>query len=378
MTMLNMSNEVMQVGRKSVLNQSYFINENSFVKMLFVIFSAIVANANSPEEIEEFAYARKNWIKKNIYKDFIGLKGELVSLLLSSIRPDAMSEMVERWIREVVHSNYGQDSVGEEAVEKSFILASGFADLSAAWVGVSDGGLVIGKRQADVGIEDGKFVANVINLFDIAEMVVSIDADGVHPDVAAEIFGRGGDYLVSVRNRQKKFFNDLILLFNYGMINKDIYDYSFSSYYDDSSVSEILSFDIINDMFWIQESNIYKDAKSIIRVVSTRIEKNRTKTEARYYVSSAEISSQDADFFKKDFWFFRDDKLSVLDVSTNQNKRDARINHTHRNMASLRDAALKLLENGSSTSRLADGIRKKAAWDSEFLSRLLVGNPRRK
>ncbi len=375
--MLNMSNDVMQVDGNSFMNQSYFINKNSFVKMLFVILSAIVANANSPEEIEEFAYTRKKWIKKNIYEDFIGLNGELVCLLLGSIRPDAMSEMVERWLREVAHGNYGQDSVGEEAVEKSFILASGFAGLSAAWVCASGGGLGIGKRQTDVGVEDGKFVANVINLFDIAEMLVSIDADGVHPDVAADVLGRGGDYLVSVRNRQKKFFNDLILLFNYGMINKDIYDYSFTSYYDDSSASEILSFDIINDMFWIQESNIYKDAKSVIRVVSTRIGENRTKTEARYYVSSAEISPQDTVFFKKDFWFYRDDKLSVLDVSTNQNKRDARTDHAHRNLASLRDAVLKLLENGSSSLHLVDGIRKKAAWDGEFLSRLLVGNIRR-
>lgn len=373
--MLNMNNALMRVQGNGILNQDVFANENSFVRILFIVISAIVANANSPEEIEDFATARKMWIKRNICKDFRRLEGEMLSFLLSSIRPEKMTLMFERWLGMMAACRAGRDdSLGEDAVVESFMRATGFTGLGCASIAVSPSGLVFENRGRSQQGADGKFVANVLDLFDISGTVVSIDAEGVHPDVAAEILGRGGDYLLSVRSRQKKFYNDLVLIFNYGMINKDIFDYSFSFYHDDSSASEILSFDIINDMFWIQESNIYRDAKSIIRVVSTRIDKNRTRTESRYYVSSAEFSPQDADFYQKDFWFFRDDKVSVLDVSANQNAKEARNNHTHENMASLRDIALKLLENGSSSPSLSDGIRKKAAWDGDFLSRVLAGN----
>jgi predicted transposase YbfD/YdcC len=372
--MLNMSNEFMQVGGKNVLNQDVFITENSFVKMLFVIFSAIVANANSPEEIEDFAYARKNWIKKNVYKNFIGLKGELISALLGSIRPDAMSAMVERWLREVARNNDGsEDCVGEEAVANSFMRASGFASLGSAWLAVSDGGLVFGKRRADAAAEDGNFVANVIDLLDLDGALVSIDADGVHPQVAADILGKGGDYLVAVTSRQKKFYNELVLIFNYGMVNKDIFDYSFSFYTDDCSASEILSIDIINDMFWIQESNMYADAKSIIRVVSTRIEKNRTKTDSRYYVSSVEVTPEDAAYFKREFWLSREGKASILDVCPNRQGHDARVGHLRQNMASLNTVAQKLFGNGEPTPGVPDAFRKKAAWDGEFLTSVLSG-----
>lgn len=373
--MLNMNNALMRVQGNGILNQDVFANENSFVRILFIVISAIVANANSAEEIEDFATARKMWIKRNICKDFRRLEGEMLSFLLSSIRPEKMTLMFERWLGMMAACRAGRDdSLGEDAVVESFMRATGFTGLGCASIAVSPSGLVFENRGRSQQGADGKFVANVLDLFDISGTVVSIDAEGVHPDVAAEILGRGGDYLLSVRSRQKKFYNDLVLIFNYGMINKDIFDYSFSFYHDDSSASEILSFDIINDMFWIQESNIYRDAKSIIRVVSTRIDKNRTRTESRYYVSSAEFSPQDADFYQKDFWFFRDDKVSVLDVSANQNAKEARNNHTHENMASLRDIALKLLENGSSSPSLSDGIRKKAAWDGDFLSRVLAGN----
>jgi len=373
--MLNMNNALMRVQGNGILNQDVFANENSFVRILFIVISAIVANANSPEEIEDFATARKMWIKRNICKDFRRLEGEMLSFLLSSIRPEKMTLMFERWLGMIANCRAGRDdSLGEDAVVESFMRATGFTGLGCASLAVSPSGLVFENRSRSQQGADGKFVANVLDLFDISGTVVSIDAEGVHPDVAAEILTRGGDYLLSVRSRQKKFYNDLVLIFNYGMINKDIFDYSFSFYHDDSPASEILSFDIINDMFWIQESNIYKDAKSIIRVVSTRIDKNRTRTESRYYVSSAEFSPQDADFYQKDFWFFRDDKVSVLDVSANQNTREARNNHTNENMASLRNVALKLLDNGSSTSSLSDGVRKKAAWDGDFLSRVLAGS----
>ena len=373
--MLNMNHELMRVHGKSVLNQDAFANENSFVKILFIVISAIVANANSPEEIQDFATARKMWIKRNICKDFMYLEGELLSFLLGSIRPEKMALMFERWLGMMASCMAGRDeAVEEDAVVESFMRATGLSGLGCASVGVSPAGLVFEKRGRAAQGADAKFVSDFLDLFDVAGTVVSIDADGVHPDLASEILGRGGDYLVSVRNRQKKFFNDLVLIFNYGMINKDIFDHSFSLYRDDSPASEILSFDIINDMFWIQESNVFGDAKSIIRVVSTRIEKNRTKTESRYYVSSAEFSPQDADFYKKDFWFFRDAGVSVLDVSSSQGKRDARINHTHENMSSLRDVALKLLDNVSPSPRQSDGIRKKAAWDGDFLSRVLAGN----
>ena len=97
-------------------------------------------------------------------------------------------------------------------------------------------------------------------------------------------------------------------IFNYGMTAHNIFDHSFSFNVDD--FCNAMTFDVINDMFWVQESNAYKDAKSVIRTVLLTTEHNRRRVHSRYYVSSVEFTDEQNDFFRKQFWRPRGDRIA--------------------------------------------------------------------
>ena len=373
--MLSLKNNYTPVRGSHVVHGIGCSNESNFIKTLFVIISAIVANANSPEEIADFAFSKKSWIRKKIYKDFSCLDSNLLSLLLENIRPDILSEMFAKWLRLLGTRCDGRSSsLGEDSVVKSFIHATGFSGLDCVSISTSHSCLVLEKKwDAAQAAEDDNFVDGILHMFNLKNAVVFLDSFGITPEVASSIISNHGDYLVAIKKRKNKFYNDLVLIFNYGMVSHNIFDHSFSLYCDDK-YETMLSFDIINDMFWVQESNIYRDAKSVIRVVSTRIENNRTRTESRYYVSSIELSPDSEGVFRNGFWMTPGDRSSRVDISIDHDCRDIPFNHASGSMAMLRKAALDSLGEGSSPGPSYDALRKKAAWDSEFLTGVLSGN----
>lgn len=58
MNMLTMMNSLCRVDY-DIFRRCGYVNENDLIKTIFIIISAVIADANSSEEIEDFAYSRK-------------------------------------------------------------------------------------------------------------------------------------------------------------------------------------------------------------------------------------------------------------------------------------------------------------------------------
>ena len=262
--------------------------------------------------------------------------------------------------------------MGQEAVVSSFMQATGLAGLDSVSISASQGSLVFEKHHGDTHcVNQVSFLENIISFFDIKDSIISINSHHVCPLFAKKIIKNSGDYVLSINNKSK-FHNDLVLIFNYGMTNNNIFDYSISYQLGHNS-SDVISFDIINDMFWVQDSNEFDDAKSVIRVVLTGMENGRMKTESRYYVSSVEITPEQGDFLNRRFWSSTSDTSCLVDISPGVFGEGLRSGRALDNMALLRNAALKFFENEVSARHSFDSLRKKAAWDSEFLAGVLAG-----
>ena len=371
--MLNMIESSYRVNCSEMLRNDEFMNESDFIKTLFVVISAIVASANSPEEIEDFAYSRKAWIRKNIYSDFTCLDNMLLVSLLGRLRQGGLVDTAGRWLRSLGTWCKNKDAtMSEEAVFSSFMQATKLAGLDSVSISASQGSLVFEKHHDNSHcVNHVAFLENIISLFEIKESIISIHSHHVCPVFARNIINNNGNYVLSINNKSK-FYNDLVLIFNYGMTNNNIFDYSISYQLENNS-SDVISFDIINDMFWVQESNEFEDAKSVIRVVLTGMDNGRMKTESRYYVSSVEITPEQEDFLNKRFWSAASDASCLVDISVDVFGEGLRRGRALESMALLRNATLEFFENEISTRHSIDSLRKKAAWDSEFLASVLAG-----
>ncbi len=371
--MLNIMDSSSRVGRLEMFHHDDFVNESDFIKTLFIVISAVVANANSPEEIEDFAYYRKDWIRNTIYRDFTCLDIELLASLLGKARQGALADTVGRWLRSLAACCKESDSsMGEEAVVHSFTRSTGFVGFGSASISASQTSLVLQRHHDDAqNVNHDSFLENVISFFDVKDSIISINSDHACPVFAKRIVNDSGNYIINI-NSKSKFYNDLVVIFNYGMTNNNIFDYSVSYHLGNNSY-DVISFDIINDMFWVQESNTFDDAKSVIRVVLTTMDNGRMKTESRYYVSSVEVTPDQEDFFKKWFWGAGSEMSCLVDISAERSGEGLLRGKALENMAVLRKAVLEFFESEVSASHPFDSLRKKAAWDSEYLASVLAG-----
>ena len=119
----------------------------------------------------------------------------------------------------------------------------------------------------------------------------------------------------------------------------------------------------------------WKRLKSFVLVESERTEreKNETKVERRYFISS--LSADDAERtlgIVRKHWSVENDLHWSLDVAFREDESRVRERQGQQNMAMMRRLALSLLKQDTRTKAGIAGRRKKAGWSHDYLMELLT------
>ena len=111
-------------------------------------------------------------------------------------------------------------------------------------------------------------------------------------------------------------------------------------------------------------------------MVETTVEKaGRTSTERRYYISSAALDAARFAHAVRAHWTIENQLHWVLDVQFKDDLSRLRTGHGAHNLAIVRHFALNLM-HGMDDRRSIKTRRKRAGWDSEYLSAILKPTPR--
>jgi predicted transposase YbfD/YdcC len=111
-----------------------------------------------------------------------------------------------------------------------------------------------------------------------------------------------------------------------------------------------------------------------VMVTSTRRMTDKETTERRYYISSRQgLSAVDALDATRSHWGIENQCHWVLDVAFDEDQSRVRVGNAGANFAVLRHIALNLLKRSTSRKVGIKNRRLIAAWDNNYLARVLVG-----
>ena len=208
--------------------------------------------------------------------------------------------------------------------------------------------------------------------------LVSIDAIGTNATIANAIRTAGADYLLAVKANQPSLRTEIDSFFAAAAptdLDRSVEIDKGHGRIEQRTVTVAREVDWLNgDRRFPGEVRLPAVA-SIIKVAARAELADRCRMETRYYVSSANLSAAQAAEAVRSHWAIENSLHWVLDVTFGDDRSRLRTGHGARNMAVVRHFAINLAR-AVKDKRTIKLRRKRAAWDPDFLAKILNPLPR--
>jgi predicted transposase YbfD/YdcC len=237
---------------------------------------------------------------------------------------------------------------------------------------------VLGQLSVDCKENEIVAIPKLLELLNLSGTTVTIDALGCQTEIASKIVGNGGDYVLAVKDNQPTLHDalrrnlDELILEGFAGVRHGFVE-TVDGDHGRIETRRAWVTDQLDE--WLEESQRSRWAglKSVAVVEAVReVAPDPTPSvEPRYFISS--LASTDAAAMAdtiRGHWSVENRLHWVLDVSFAEDQSRQRKGHAAENFSRLRRIALNLLR------REKRGIKDKrlnAAWDHDYLLRLLAG-----
>jgi predicted transposase YbfD/YdcC len=221
---------------------------------------------------------------------------------------------------------------------------------------------------ANVQAPGNNEAAGALQLVEILQLkgcVVTADALHCHRGMAKAIVGRGGDYVLAVKNNQPGLLRDAKAAIAAAEHNKAK---QVTTEDADHGRQEIRTA-IVAPVKDMAEQHNFPGLKAVARITSKR---GRDKTVQRYFLLTQCYKPAELLRIVREHWGIENVLHWTLDVVLDEDQARSRKDHAPANLAVLRRLALNIARAHPDTKTSLRGKLKRAAWDDSFLVDMLL------
>lgn len=351
------------------------------IDILFVSVAATIAGADGPSDIEEFAKTQLDWCRK-----FVPLKDGVPShdtfgRVLSLIKPSEFQKAFLDWVASLAD---GEESDG---TSPRFVPIDGKTargsrgakgrdnplHLVSAWA--NEQGISLGQVAVDEKSNEITAIPKLLRMLELAGAIVSIDAMGCQKEIAKTVVQGGGDYVLAVKDNQPKLAAAIQEFFLARHEQQDFTDYQVRRHVTQEKSRGRLE----TRMYYVAPVpdtmrgvvRGWSGLRTIGQVISRVSHAAKESSDVRYYIGSRPARVKEFAESTRGHWGI-ESMHWVLDVVFGEDKSRIRNGSGTENFSALRKFVISLLKRDKSNGSLI-GKRKRAAWSTHFLEKLLFG-----
>ena len=347
---------------------------HELMPILVISLLAVVAGADSFNDIELFAKSKKDWLCT-----FLDLPNGIPShdtfnRVFSSISSEEFSKCFITWTQSLAENIRGVVAIDGKTLRRSFDSAAEptFLHMVSAWSSEND--LVLGQIRTAAKSNEITAIPQLIAMLDLQDSIVTIDAAGCQKNIAQNILDADADYVLALKANQRGTFEKAQSLFA-KLKKEDAHDIVFTQHEKTEKnrgrleTRTACSIDVSGmDVF-----SSWAGLNSISEIISTRETKNhKTTVETRYFISSLPADAESLSKAIRSHWGIENSLHWVLDVVFKEDYARNRKDHSAENMAILRHMAINFIKKETSSKTSIRGKRLKAAWNNDYLIKLLT------
>lgn len=351
---------------------------HELIDVLFTALCGAIAGCDTWSEIVEFAHHRLAWLRR-----FVPLAGGVPSddtfrRVFAMLDTGRFAACLLEWTRRLETKTAGRViAIDGKTLRNSFDEATGRKALHLVSAWSTENHLVLAQVATDEKSNEITAIPKLLEVLDLNGAVVTIDAMGCQREIAEKIIECGGDYILALKGNQPTMYERATALFE-AAASADKLPSGVKRWVQTErrrgrdEIREHLVMPVPKD-FPAEES---WGVASLGMVIRRRLEPNGKESgQVRYYLSTLRPLVRPFAYAVRSHWGIENHLHWTLDVTFSEDKNRIHKGAGVETTALLRRVALSKLHNDTSSDASLRVKRKAAGWSTDFLERVLAGNP---
>jgi predicted transposase YbfD/YdcC len=344
--------------------------KHSLGDILVIALCAVICGADSWEEVEAFGEAKHDWLKR-----FLALPNGIPShdtfyRVFARLDPKRFGTCVAEWMGAVCASaglrHIAIDGKAcRSAPQKTF---SGCLHLVSAWA--AENRLILGQQAVADGSHEIAAIPDLLTVLDLHGALVTIDAAGCQKEIARQVRGQGGDYLLAVKGNQPTLHEAVRAAFDRAC------DADFTGVPLDSSEESGIGHGrheeryvlVIYDPDGLPPE--WPDVAAVVLMAREREIKGQRTDTAHYYITSLRGTAAELGGLIRRHWSVENELHWCLDVSFREDENKTAAGHAGANLGLIRRVAASLLKQDPGKGSIK-AKRLRAGWDDDYRLQVL-------
>jgi len=339
---------------------------------------AVICGAEGPADIEQYGQEKYDWLKT-----FLALPNgipshDTIGRVLARLDPKQFQSCFLRWIRDICQLRSGEVvPIDGKTVRHSYDteLGQSAIHMVSAWAATNR--LVLGQVKVSAKSNEITAIPELLDVLDIADCIVTIDALGCQKDIAAQIIEKDADYVLALKGNQEHLYDDVKRLFD-TLFQQEVAP-STLDYYETTESShgrvEVRRYWTTSALDTLRTKEHWRGLQTVGLVEAERTLNGETTLEQRYYLVSLPNDARTFGTSVRAHWGIENLVHWVLDVAFREDMSRIRMDHGPENFALIRHIALNLLRQETSYKGSIKTKRLKAGWNNAYLKKVLCGDP---
>ena len=341
--------------------------------IVFITIAAVICGCDEWNDIEEFGTIRYDWLKTILELPNGIPSHDTFNRVFSLLDPQQLQQCFTSWIQAVAKVKEGSiiSIDGKRMCNSGEGGSKAIIHMVSAWCSANN--MVLAQQKVDDKSNEITAIPALLDILDIKDCLVTIDAMGCQQDIAKKIVSKEADYILAVKNNQEHLYDDLQEAFDQQKrISTDVQVNVAHGRIEKRKCS------IITDTDWICKEQNWTNLHTLIKIESERSFKaveSKSEVQTRYYISSHKGNAAFFNHAVRAHWGIENKLHWTLDVAFGEDKSTKQAGNAAENFSFINKIALNLLKQYED-KRGAQKVsiktkRKKCGWDKDYLLKVL-------
>jgi len=337
-------------------------------EIIIMTICAVISDFEHWEDIVDFCKVKETW-----FRERLGLKLEkgiashdTFQRVFQLINPQEMERSFISWVKSIFERTKGEIvSIDGKTICGSRDAKAKAIHMVSAWANANQ--LVLGQVKTDEKSNEITAIPTLLDLLELRDCIVTIDAMGCQKVIAEKIMEQGADYVFGLKGNQTNLNDDVRLYFETEEVSntKTTLDKGHGRI-------ERRAYSLETKIDWMYQKPDWQGLQAIGMVKSTVEEKTKRTEEIRYYITSL----TDIETFStavRAHWGIENSLHYCLDVTFNEDANRTRKDNSPENFAIVRHIALNVLKSFPTPQKMSLARkRRKCQYDADFMAELLL------
>jgi predicted transposase YbfD/YdcC len=348
------------------------------VDVLVVGFCGVLCGCDDFVELETFG--RK---KEDFFRRFLELPEGIPShdtfgRVFQAVCPRALQHCLLQWlqgVRQAAPAAGAVIAIDGKTLRRTFDRARGLGALHLVSAWATANGLTLGQVAVDAKSNEITAIPQLLDLLDLKDCVVTIDAAGCQKDIAAQIVAKEADYVLALKENQPTLYDQVSDYFldqleKEGPGRKLRHHREVEEGHGRSETRETFVAPATKEM---AASGAWLGLATVVLVIRRCVDHatGRSSDDVRYFISSLPAKVKRLAGAVRQHWGIENGLHWVLDVAFNEDRMRQRDRNGIENLALLNRLAVSLLRQDKTVKAGVKCKRKAAGWDDDYLLHLL-------